>query len=299
MQTEQPKVSIIMNCYNGEKYLCEAIDSVLAQTYQNWEIIFWDNQSTDESANIFKSYSDPRLRYFYAKKHTLLSEARNYALEFAHGELVAFLDVDDWWLPEKLERQVALFNEPDIGVVCSNLFIENKSKGRRWVAFKKPKPEGRILDDLLRNYFIVLVTLMVRRTALASLNKAFDNRYHIIGDFDLVIRLAANWKVGVEQKVLAVFRIHGGNESIKHRDLEVTELECWYTEHTGHSVIGRSKNFHMVAANISYLKAMNILLAGNKKDAIKFFNKIPWGSLKLNLIMGLLLPAPIFKYLKN
>jgi len=78
---QEPLVSVVMNCYNGEKYLREAIESVLTQTCQNWEIIFWDNQSTDRSAEIFKSYADPRLKYFYAPKHTWLYEARNYAIE--------------------------------------------------------------------------------------------------------------------------------------------------------------------------------------------------------------------------
>ena len=79
--TEQPLVSVIMNCFNGEKYLREAIDSVQAQTYENWELIFWDNQSTDVSAGIVKSFDDPRIYYFYAPKHTHLYEARNYAIE--------------------------------------------------------------------------------------------------------------------------------------------------------------------------------------------------------------------------
>ena len=61
-----------MNCYNGEKYLREAIDSVLAQTYENWELIFWDNQSADDSASVINSYNDDRIRYFYAKNHTNL-----------------------------------------------------------------------------------------------------------------------------------------------------------------------------------------------------------------------------------
>ena len=101
-------VSIIMNCYNGEKYLREALESVLAQTYQNWELIFWDNQSTDDSADIFKSYSDDKLKYFYAPKHTLLYEAKNSAIQKASGEFYAFLDVDDWWIPEKLEKQLQI-----------------------------------------------------------------------------------------------------------------------------------------------------------------------------------------------
>ena len=99
----EPLVSILMNCYNGEKYLREALDSILAQTYKNWELIFWDNQSTDKSVEIFKSYADERLKYFYAPTHTLLYEARNYAIEKASGEFYAFINVDDWWEKEKLE----------------------------------------------------------------------------------------------------------------------------------------------------------------------------------------------------
>ena len=77
-KTEEPLVSIIMNCYQGGRYLQFAIESVLTQTYQNWELIFWDNQSTDRSAEILKNYDDERIKYFYAPKHTLLYEARNF-----------------------------------------------------------------------------------------------------------------------------------------------------------------------------------------------------------------------------
>jgi glycosyltransferase involved in cell wall biosynthesis len=75
--TEQPLVSVIMNCCNGEKYLQEAIDSVLAQTYKNWEIVFWDNQSIDDTAQIAKSYDDPRIKYHRSESFTPLGEARN------------------------------------------------------------------------------------------------------------------------------------------------------------------------------------------------------------------------------
>lgn len=76
-----PLVSVIMNCYNSETYLKDAI----AQTYENWEIIFWDNQSIDKSPKIVKSYTDKRIKYFYAPEHTLLGEARNKAIEKADG----------------------------------------------------------------------------------------------------------------------------------------------------------------------------------------------------------------------
>ena len=98
---KEPLVSIIMNCYNGEKYLREALNSVIEQTFQNWELIFWDNQSSDRSAFVFKRYDEKRFKYFYSPKHTLLYEARNYAIEKASGEFYAFLDVDDWWDTKK------------------------------------------------------------------------------------------------------------------------------------------------------------------------------------------------------
>ena len=119
----QPLVSIIVNCFNGEEYLREALDSIITQTYKNWEIIFWDNQSNDTSAKIFKSYKDSRLKYYLAPTHTkILYEARNYALKKATGDFIAFLDVDDWWLPNKLEQQIPLFDDPKVGLVYGNLW---------------------------------------------------------------------------------------------------------------------------------------------------------------------------------
>ena len=105
---ENPLVSIIMNCYNGEKFLHEALDSIINQTYKNWELIFWDNQSTDNSSFIVQSYKDQRIKYFFSKKHTLLYEARNMAIEKSEGEYLAFLDVDDYWDSAKLEKQMNL-----------------------------------------------------------------------------------------------------------------------------------------------------------------------------------------------
>lgn len=141
MHARPGKVSILMNCFNGEAYLKEAVDSVLNQTYSDWELIFWDNQSTDRSAEIYKSYVDSRLKYYYAPRHTLLYEARNHALDHATGEFVAFLDVDDWWLPEKLDSQIELFSDADIGFVCSNYLVSRKK--RIWKAFQSPSRQAR------------------------------------------------------------------------------------------------------------------------------------------------------------
>ena len=116
-QNDQPLISVIMNCLNGEKYLRQAIDSVYEQTYQNWEIIFWDNASTDKSAGIAKSF-DRKVRYFRGETTIPLGAARNRALDQSRGDYIAFLDVDDWWEIEKLEYQIKLFLEHPETHVC-------------------------------------------------------------------------------------------------------------------------------------------------------------------------------------
>ena len=85
-----PLVSVIMNCYNGETYLKEAIESILSQSYKNWEIIFWDNLSTDDSKKIISKFNDKRIKYFCSKKFLNLYHARNLAVNKASGEYLCF-----------------------------------------------------------------------------------------------------------------------------------------------------------------------------------------------------------------
>ena len=101
----QNLISIIMNCYNGEQFLRKSIESVLSQTYKNWELIFWDNRSKDDSAKIFKSHNDKRFKYFMADEHTSLYKARNLAINKSAGEFISFLDTDDVWDEKKIELQ--------------------------------------------------------------------------------------------------------------------------------------------------------------------------------------------------
>lgn len=295
----EPSVSIIINCFNGEKYLAEAIDSVLSQTYSNWEIIFWDNQSSDESATVFKHYRDDRLKYFYSPQHTLLYEARNYAIAKASHDLIAFLDVDDLWLPDKLEKQIALFTDPTVGFVCGNYLINSERKSKSWRAFRRPIPSGWVLDDLLKFYFIGLVTLVVRRSALESLEYPFNSKYHIIGDLDFCIRLSFHWKLGCIQEPVAVYRLHDGNESFKHRALHADELELWVQEMQSLDAIQSCRNSHFIKSHFIYIKAFNHILQGEKLAAFKLLKHLHWGLLKLRLWVALLLPIFVVKRIKN
>ncbi|MDP1604354.1 MAG: glycosyltransferase [Legionella sp.] len=296
---KEPLVSVLMNCYNGEKYLRQAIDSVLAQTYQNWEIIFWDNQSTDRSAEIFQSYKDARFKYFYAPKHTWLYEARNYALEKVSGDFIALLDVDDWWLPTKLEKQIPLFDDAEVGFVYGNYWVESELKKKRWLSLKSPIPTGWVLNDLLKSYFVGLPTLVLRRTALSTLNYLCDPRFHMIGDLDLVARLAISWKSDCVQEPVAFYRIHATNESAKHRGRNIDEHELWLSEIGASPVIQKCPSFQLAKRRIGYMKAVNLCLQREKNKAYALFNELPWGQLKIRLLLALLLPSFVFRKLKN
>ena len=135
-----------MNCYNGEKYLEESLKSIVDQRYKNWELIFWDNLSTDRSKTIFERFNDRRFKYFLAEKHTVLYEARNLAIKEAKGEFVAFLDTDDIWLNEKLEEQIKLFSNQNIGLVYGNYWRFNSKR-----FFKKKKVSKKFKITLRKN----------------------------------------------------------------------------------------------------------------------------------------------------
>ena len=288
-----PLVSILMNCFNGEEYLREAIDSVIAQAYTDWELIFWDNQSTDSSASIVKSYSDPRIRYYYAPTHTLLYEARNYAFEKASGELIAFLDVDDSWVPEKLQSQVPLFLDPTVGFSCSNYWIDDQLNDKRSLAFKKLMRNSKVLNALLRYYYVGLLTLIVRRSAISPQDPPFNPQFHIIGDFDLVIRLAAVWDLAYVHEPLAFYRIHGGNESIKRQELLILELECWVNDQSKNGLIVNACSHGSLEVYLNYSKASQAMLRFNRAEAFSYTLRMPWCYLKFKVLCGLMLPTKL------
>jgi glycosyltransferase involved in cell wall biosynthesis len=150
--------------------LREAIDSVYAQTYDDWEIVFWDNQSTDDSAKIAKSY-DERLRYFLGTEFLPLGAARNIALQQCRGEFIAYLDCDDVWTPDRLEKQIAVFrNNPYCALVyadCHIIEAEGKIKGR-WSQRNKLY-RGQVLDRLLQVNFVPIPTVLMRKAVFADI----------------------------------------------------------------------------------------------------------------------------------
>lgn len=200
----QSLVSVVMNCYNGEKYLREAVDSVFAQTYQNWEIIFWDNASTDNTRAIATSY-DTRLKYFRADINTPLGSARNKALKKATGKYIAFLDSDDVYLPHKLKRQVDLMESGEYGLVYGGTIIINED-GNQIKRRKMNYNGGRILCQLLKRYEILMCSVMLRRDVLEKCNLEFDESMGYCPDYNLFMKIAAQYPLGVLHEFVVKYR---------------------------------------------------------------------------------------------
>jgi teichuronic acid biosynthesis glycosyltransferase TuaG len=130
MNDMRPLVSIITPCYNSAPFISQTIESVLAQTYQNWEMIIIDDCSTDTSYEIISGFArkDPRIKVYHLEQNGGAAMCRNKAIEISHGEYLAFLDSDDLWLPEKLEKQLTFMqkNNADFSFTEYEHILENE-----------------------------------------------------------------------------------------------------------------------------------------------------------------------------
>ena len=285
----QPLISIIMNCYNGEKYLSESIKSVLSQTYQNWELIFWDNKSDDKSAEIFKIYKDKRFKYFYANEHTSLYKARNLAIEKSKGDFISFLDVDDLWANNKLELQIPYFNNPDVGVVFSNVWMIKKDIKKKKLFMKKKLPRGNIYDELIDNYSVIILTTVIRKKLYLKSKKKFDERFSIVGDFDLFTRLSKMCLYESIQEPLAFYRLHGKNFSTINKEKEVEEFELWMRENKFNLSDLQTQKLQK---NVNYRKFVNYKIDGKHKKCINMLLNSKVGLFNVKNLF--LFFAPIF-----
>jgi len=225
---KQPLVSVIMNCLNCSEYLSDAIDSVYDQTYDNWEIILLDNNSDDDILAIVNRY-DNKIKYFKTSKIEKLGKARNIALEKSKGEYLAFLDCDDLWLPSKIEKQVALFeNNKKLGLVfCDTIFFDNGGDRKQLYGNKKPA-KGKVFNELLLNYFLSMETVTLSRKVLDELDEWFDVRLEVTEEKELFLRVSAISEVDYIDETLAKWRVDPNSWTHKRFDLFATENQLIY-----------------------------------------------------------------------
>jgi glycosyltransferase involved in cell wall biosynthesis len=217
-----------MPVYNGAKYLRPALDSVLAQTYAPIEIVAVDDGSTDESAEVLAGYG-PRL-VMLRQANAGVSAARNTGIQAARGEFIAFLDQDDWWLPEKVARQVALFTADErLGLVHTAFeqfsTLKNGYVDTVYDTRNSSLLHGRCYQQLLLGNAIFNSTVMIRAAILGRagvFNTAMTG--NTCQDYDLWLRIARHEPLAYISDKLAVLRLHGEQGTWNRRAMLGDEL---------------------------------------------------------------------------
>lgn len=207
----QPAVSIIMPTYNRADYLKRSVQSVLDQTFNNFEIIIINNYSTDDTLEVISAFNDDRIKVINFKNDGIIAKSRNQGIMQSVGEYIAFLDDDDLWCPDKLELQIKYLEEhPEFDLVYSNGLIidEHENKKGLFNELWRGKTGQVFLDLLYRNFVSVLTVIMKKEIfeTIGLLNE--DPSMRAAEDYEYWLRASLKFNFGYIDKPLALYRIH-------------------------------------------------------------------------------------------
>ncbi len=244
----QPKVSVIIPTFNRARTIRAAIESVLRQSYSDFELIVVDDCSKDETRMVLSTIADPRVRAIFHEKNGGASLARNTGARAASGTWIAFQDSDDEWLPTKLELQMARLEDGDyVAGYCGMVIfgsLDPTPGSRPTLRYlpgdDMPLPDGDLLAKLLRDSFISTQTLMVRRDVLVA-EQYFDPSMPSLEDWDLAIRLARRGLIAFVDEPLVIQRF--SPNSLTHSRLNAVRARTRIVE----------KNLDLLASNPSLL----------------------------------------------
>ena len=238
----QPLVSVVIPNYNYEKFITETIESVLAQTYKNIEIIVVDDGSKDKSLEVLAEFGDKI--QVVQQKNAGVSAARNHGVSLSKGAFIAFLDADDVWLPEKLERQIEKFNQDsEVGLVhCSMTLINLKNEP---IGENISGQEGWVSEEFLIFERGVVIgagsTALVKREIFDAVG-GFDLRLSTAADWDFCYQVSRRYKIGFVSEPLVLYRMHGTN---MHGNIKVMEHDM---------LLGFEKAFEEKSENLQKLR---------------------------------------------
>jgi len=213
-EARSPVVSVLMTVYNGEKYIVEAVDSILNQTYTDLEFIVIDDGSTDNTANILRDLAanDPRLKV-YTEKNRGIARSMNHALRLAKGEFVAKMDADDVSLPKRLEVQVKYLREHPEVVGLGSAWEVIDDAGRLLTALHPPTDDQNVQAELLKGHGAITHACgLMRREELIAAG-SYDETFDVAEDLDMWLRLGERGKLENLPQVLVQYRIHNSSVS--------------------------------------------------------------------------------------
>ena len=294
-EKNRPKVSVIINVYNGEKYIDETVDSILRQSYQNLELIIFDNCSTDGTMDILKRIDDDRLQFHSSASLVPLYSARNMAVEKTRGEFIAFCDADDLWFPTKLEEQLAELEKTKDMVICTNFLLLNERGGDKeysWVHDKLPEQSNHNL--IINKPYIHMSSLLVDTRIFTEYGVYFNPELTILGDMDFFVRCFEFSDISVIDNFLTIYRFHNENTGLlRFKELYTTE---------GSTLVAQYRNSKSVSESVllKFEKRMNWAHYRQKVadgESIVFGRAIKLlGVLKvLKICVLILLPNPLIR----
>ena len=262
-----PKISVVIPTYNREHYIEKAIDSVMAQTYQDFEVVLVDDGSEDNTREKIKKYGE-RVLYFY-QENKGIPGARNTGIRNSRGDYIAFLDSDDYWRPEKLKRQMKLFNDhPDYGLVascCASVEMDGSFRERNRLG-----KSGWVLNDIFKANFIRTSSAIIKKSCFEKVG-LFDEQLQQCQEYDLWMRMAAEFPIGFINESLTVYVDNPKGISIDGltgRLFRLIALEKEYLkEKVPEKIYKRrmAKNYQVVGRH--YLKR------GNREQGLSYLKK--------------------------
>ena len=221
-----PLISVVMPTFNQSKFLAHSIDSVLCQSFTNWELLIVDNFSSDETTNILASYSDPRIKVMRINNSGIIAKSRNVAIKASRGAWVAFLDSDDYWFPGKLET-VSKYFHSNCDLIYHNLeVVTGMNKAFESGPIKSRKLRKPVLKDLLiHGNTIATSSVVVRKKHLLEVNYMSESP-ELVGIEDYITWLRISRVTEAFQLVpiaLGVYRRHENNNSLSKHPGSLTE----------------------------------------------------------------------------
>ncbi len=267
---EKSLVSVVIPAYNSADYTVETVESVMAQTYRNFEVIVVNDGSTDNTHLVLEPYRG-RLQYIY-KENGGACSARNVGIRKAKGEYIAFLDCDDLWLPEKLEYSVAkLKSDEQIGFVCTSSFLIDTDGATTGKTLFKVDLQNAYVN-LLNENFVVAPTVVMKRECLETVG-LFDESIFIPADWDLWLRLAKRFRIGFIDKPLSKYR-QSSNYTFRNVDQFISEFNYVLEKHIGSSEDISELQRLQIEKHGKYTCAMAYFKAGQNRNARSMLREV-------------------------